>query len=189
MTLDVAKLRALAETVTQPGPWAIRVRTGFAPTEYSILDGNGMWFADLGASPLGDAEYLAAVSPSTVIALLDEIDRLRATDEEWSALCNQQHALLEQRVTWPPTNNKCGWCVRAAGDNQAAAESLPTFTIDEIREHSLLCANHPLVAQLAAMTAARDRACSMLDDAVQLRDDASEWFPRIAELRKIGGTS
>jgi hypothetical protein len=30
-------------------------------------------------------------------------------------------------------------------------------------------------------------ACSMLDDAVQLRDDAVEWFPRIDRLRKLAG--
>lgn len=28
------------------------------------------------------------------------------------------------------------------------------------------------------------KACSMLDDAVQLRDDANKWFPEIDKLRK-----
>ena len=47
--------------------------------------------------------------------------------------------------------------------------------------------------ELARVQVERDRcaaalaeACSLLDDAVQLRDDAFEWFPRIAELRKVG---
>lgn len=43
-----------------------------------------------------------------------------------------------------------------------------------------------LRAQLSATQAALTKACSLLDDAVQLRDDAREWFPRIAELRKLG---
>lgn len=29
------------------------------------------------------------------------------------------------------------------------------------------------------------QACSMLDDAVQLRDDAEQWFPEIDKLRRV----
>lgn len=39
----------------------------------------------------------------------------------------------------------------------------------------------------AKLRAALLRACSMLDDAVQLRDDAEAWFPHIDDLRVIAG--
>jgi hypothetical protein len=41
-------------------------------------------------------------------------------------------------------------------------------------------------AQYDEMTTARNRACSLADDAVQLRDDADGWFKKIDEIRKIG---
>lgn len=40
-------------------------------------------------------------------------------------------------------------------------------------------------ARVAALESALLRACSMLDDAVQLRDDAEKWFPEIDKLRKV----
>lgn len=68
------KLRDLASKFTQPGPWRIvALKTGF-----SILDRHDMWLADLGKSPIGDARYIAAMSPDVVLALLDRIDALEA---------------------------------------------------------------------------------------------------------------
>lgn len=58
--------------------------------------------------------------------------------------------------------------------------------IFESYPHDAQQALRELRGRLVAMTAARDRACSMLDDAVQLRDDAEQWFPLIAEMRKVG---
>lgn len=40
-----------------------------------------------------------------------------------------------------------------------------------------------------ALRTALLKACSMLDDAVQLRDDSAEWFPRINEFRKLTNKS
>ena len=42
-----------------------------------------------------------------------------------------------------------------------------------------------LLERNAALEAALTKACSLLDDAVQLRRDADRWFPIIAELRKL----
>lgn len=70
------KLRDLASKMTQPGPWRVVKQRGVTPVEYNIIDGNGMWIAHLGVSPLADAKYLAAVSPDVALALLDEIGRL-----------------------------------------------------------------------------------------------------------------
>lgn len=120
-----------------------------------------------------------------------EIERLRKECEEWSVLCNQQHALLEQRLTWPPHNNICGWCVRAAGDTQASAVEMPRFTLDEIREHSLVCVHHPLIAELAAMTAARDEALKLAGEytaqmlAVMIDEDDQEDVAMILAVREV----
>ncbi len=54
---------------------------------------------------------------------------------------------------------------------------------------SLHAAQRNLVVSRAAfdeMTRARNMACSIADDAVQLRDDADGWFAKIDEIRKIG---
>lgn len=75
------------------------------------------------------------------------------------------------------------WCGRADG-TWTRERSRTNFDFVVAASPSTLIA---LLDQLAAMTGARDRACSMLDDAVQLRDDADEWFSRIGELRKVGG--
>ena len=41
-------------------------------------------------------------------------------------------------------------------------------------------------AQYSEMVRARNAACSIADDAAQLRDDAFEWLAKIDEIRKIG---
>lgn len=41
-------------------------------------------------------------------------------------------------------------------------------------------------AQYSEMVRARNMACSIADDAVQLRDDALEWLAKIDEIRRIG---
>lgn len=41
-------------------------------------------------------------------------------------------------------------------------------------------------AQYSEMVRARNMACSIADDAAQLRDDAFEWLGKIDEIRKIG---
>lgn len=160
MTIDLAKLRALAEAVTQPGPWTISKRIGFAPIEYNILDAHGMWFADLGPSPLGDAEYLAAVSPTTVIALLDEIERLSS-----------------QRDAWRKDSD--GWksASRVQRDHALRAEA-----------HSGHVENQALVAQLAALTTARNELADKLASRCDpLWPDYEDEMVRIGELRKVGG--
>lgn len=69
------ELRRLCTSAT-PGPWYIS-----APAEqavwhdkdrrYLIADTSSVFQAD------GNAEYIAAANPATVLALLDELDRLR----------------------------------------------------------------------------------------------------------------
>lgn len=76
MTIDTTQLRELAQKAS-PGPWYTS-----APSEhavwYDIKDGRYL-IADTssGFTDDGNAEYIAAANPATVLALLDELDRLR----------------------------------------------------------------------------------------------------------------
>ncbi len=71
--IDTTKLRELAQNST-PGPWYTS-----APSEhavwYDIKDGRYL-IADTssGFTDDGNAEYIAAANPATVLALLDELD-------------------------------------------------------------------------------------------------------------------
>lgn len=73
MKLDLVKLRKLASAAPQPGPWK-RLKDDSA--EYRIVDANGFWVAAVGRDPK-DAAFIAACSPDVMLALLDELDRLR----------------------------------------------------------------------------------------------------------------
>lgn len=117
--------------------------------------------------------------------LSGEVERLRKEDEEWSVLCNQQHAMLEELTAWPPTGIACGWCVRAAGDDDAARKAAQSYTLDEVRAHANVCPHNPAVierdslrAELAAIMAARDEALAALDAIVaETRPvQASVWY-------------
>jgi hypothetical protein len=83
--IDTKKLRELAEAATQPSPWSVkrtpggRHRTDEAD-QFNVLDVDGMWVAKVGPAP-HDAAFIAAANPQTVIALLDEIERLRAIED------------------------------------------------------------------------------------------------------------
>ena len=77
--IDTTKLRELAQNAA-PGPWYTS-----APSEhavwYDIKDGRYL-IADTssGFTDDGNAEYIAAANPATVLALLDELDRLRKVE-------------------------------------------------------------------------------------------------------------
>lgn len=75
MKLDLVKLRKLAASATQPGLWSVSEEH-----PNLILDANGFWLAAVGRDPK-DAAFIAACSPDVVLALLDEVERLRAIAE------------------------------------------------------------------------------------------------------------
>jgi len=74
MTINTQELRKLAEAAT-PGPWiagngnVLSDTTGMSHFRPALRCGFGR---------PDDAEYIAAANPATVLALLDELDRLRA---------------------------------------------------------------------------------------------------------------
>ncbi len=83
--IDTTQLRELAQKAS-PGPWYTS-----APSEhavwYDIKDGRYL-IADTssGFTDDGNAEYIAAANPATVLALLNELDRLRTIEAAASNL-------------------------------------------------------------------------------------------------------
>ncbi|EOW5844847.1 ead/Ea22-like family protein [Pseudomonas aeruginosa] len=71
---DHAELRRLAEVAT-PGEW--RTGDGDDSLPDCVLSGEFVVCEHAG----GDVDYIAAANPKTVLALLDEIDGLKAENE------------------------------------------------------------------------------------------------------------
>ncbi len=87
---DHAELRRLAEAAT-PGPWTLYVPEDYQGPEelpgYGVECAEGraiVWGAlepETGCQFDRDAEFIAAANPNTILALLDEIDQLKAENE------------------------------------------------------------------------------------------------------------
>jgi hypothetical protein len=77
---DWKRLRELAEAAT-PGPWMVEGRDVFEPIQVYAHSRDVCAFDTYDHRPDErgpDAEYVAAANPQTVVALLDEVERLRA---------------------------------------------------------------------------------------------------------------
>ncbi|HCH0514881.1 TPA: ead/Ea22-like family protein [Pseudomonas aeruginosa] len=87
---DHAELRRLAKAAT-PGPWTLYVPEDYQGPEelpgYGVECAEGraiVWGAlepETGCQFDRDAEFIAAANPKTILALLDEIDGLKAENE------------------------------------------------------------------------------------------------------------
>lgn len=87
---DHAELRRLAKAAT-PGPWTLYVPEDYQGPEelpgYGVECAEGraiVWGAlepETGCQFDRDAEFIAAANPKTVLAVLDDIDRLKAENE------------------------------------------------------------------------------------------------------------
>ncbi|HHM9318341.1 ead/Ea22-like family protein [Pseudomonas aeruginosa] len=78
---DHAELRRLSEVAT-PGEW--RTGDGDDSLPDCVLSGEFVVCEHAG----GDVDYIAAANPKTVLALLDENDRLKAENDELRRLCS-----------------------------------------------------------------------------------------------------
>jgi len=93
----------------------------------------------------------------------------RAAFDELAAIKREEmRALLDevQAAGQDARPQVCGWCVQAAGGDQAAWDAAPRYTLDEVRAHTLSCPHNPLVVRAA--TAARDTALHIAEALRQL---------------------
>ena len=76
MTIDTTRLRALAEKAT-PGPWDGEYKYGIMTADRSrnIVSWDYAWGDS--ANECDDKPFIAACSPDVILALLDEVERLR----------------------------------------------------------------------------------------------------------------
>jgi hypothetical protein len=92
MTIDKAKLKALAEAATQGERMAEKCAAGIPHVitdEWDLAEVH----VTTGANPMADAEFMAAASPATVLALLAEIERLEKF-EDWFVRLDQVEQTL-----------------------------------------------------------------------------------------------
>lgn len=166
----------------------------------SSCNGRGWWEGNFGKHPCDDCQEardaratLAAAACSAVPELLDEIERRRWTTVEHDnmmAALEAEHAdelaarAAKLAAAEAERDEALGEISRMT--MRPAAEILEAERLRMQALDRMQAERNALAAKLAAMTAARDEACSLLDDAVQLRRDSDEWFPRIAELRAVG---
>lgn len=86
---SIAELRAICERAT-PGPWKCQIpaMTGEWPTgKIKPLKIKGRLYGHP-MLPINDAEYIAALNPSTVKALLDDLERMREALGFYSGAAN-----------------------------------------------------------------------------------------------------
>ncbi len=98
---DHAELRRLAKAAT-PGPW--RVQTGCSWRRIGTDSGDGDvlrpcthpydGWPDI-VAPAENLKYIASANPKTILALLDEIDRLKAENEELRGALKQFTEMLK----------------------------------------------------------------------------------------------
>lgn len=166
MTIDPKQLRALAEKATQDveadwryidGPLMGDVCVDLKPSGKSVT----FRYIKVGTGAVGP--FIAACSPSAVIALLDEVDRLRKESEE------QRTGL---RVAWREHT-------AVAGTVQAHRDA--TAYHFQVR--------NDIEAQLSAALAAKDEACLIADSlaaVLDLKTKKPETIARISALRDVG---
>lgn len=105
MTIDKAKLKALAEAATQ-GEWSherfgviqagpvIQFANGSGRQQIAMATGAD-WMVQ--GEQIANAEFMAAANPSVVLALLSEIEQLRDSNEQVCANYNRVSFASEER--------------------------------------------------------------------------------------------
>lgn len=92
---DYAELKRLAEAAPE-GPW---FGPEYAPGTSYVFDvdlGTLLEYQSIDSERDACLRYVAAVNPAAVLALIAENDRLRASDQEATELCDTLSALLGQ---------------------------------------------------------------------------------------------
>ncbi|MFA5898096.1 MAG: ead/Ea22-like family protein [Hyphomicrobium sp.] len=133
--IDEQKMRELAEAAT-PGPWEVEQK----PNGY--VQAVGPLRADeyCGSSWVecfeADADYVSAVDPQTILALLDELQNLRNDRDSWSEQCSQrvQDAVDAYEKLEAMTQERTEWRVTAE-NAEAAVKQARIDALEEARKH------------------------------------------------------
>lgn len=78
----------------------------------------------------------------------------------------------------------CGWCQRANGDSRI---DLATYTLDEVREHTVRCEHNPVVAELAKVKSDAERMRPVFDAALDYCHAPSGCWQSEARLVEAAG--
>lgn len=93
MIIDTKTLRSLAERATQ-GPWTVQPHEHWKSGAQVYAVRAFAFIAECGIGE-SDAAYIAAASPDVVLALLDEVERLRSLATNFE---NQRHATAKDLI-------------------------------------------------------------------------------------------
>lgn len=85
-------------------------------------------------------------------------------------LCGDMAAMLDAAKK---ATHFCGWCERANGNSRTG---LQTYSLDEVREHTVRCEHNPLVYDRSALTVALDRALELAGTPERNQDE--QWYER-----------
>lgn len=204
--VDTKRLRELAEAAT-PGPWGTEqgdLEEWPSTVAIAVTGGRQKIYAcpPGGTFPKADQEFIAAANPSTVLALLDEIERLRRDNASWAnsdferqltaanaeikQLREVNASLLGAEVDGAST--EIGHLHGRIADLEAELAHEKKRVAAVLDDASIKRCDAQ--RQLAAVSTARDEACdiasSRLYSGGRLRDDEAPTLQRIAELRLVG---
>ena len=140
MTIEIAKIRAAAEAAT-PGPWDVvgkdryvDIRFGGASANEVIVKWVGFEACDLSTRRTrANAKFIAAANPATVIAMCDEIERLRADTARLDWLEN--NLFNRENIDWitkKPSTTHAMWVMFAPIGVQGSARSIIDAAIEQV---------------------------------------------------------
>lgn len=95
MTINTTALREIAEAAT-PGPWG----KTYDPDGWILAVDDGRWVALASIEDRADAVHIAAFHPGTALALLDEVEALRAQVERVREALFASEAEVERLHSW-----------------------------------------------------------------------------------------
>lgn len=75
--------------------------------------------------------------------------------------------------------NRCGWCVAAAGDDDAAWKAAPQYDLSSIKAHTLACPHNPLVKERNELVAKLAKYEPIVDAAKACRATRDEALKRV----------
>lgn len=100
MIIDKQELRRFAKAATF-GPWESVKRTEYDGSPFYLIqtqvERNGWEIAEIRMDvPHDNAAFIAAANPSTILALLDELEQVTNNRDMWQEQCRSQSAALQE---------------------------------------------------------------------------------------------
>jgi hypothetical protein len=165
---------------------ALHRGSGAAWTDEDDAKRDRQWAQARASQAYADAAFIAAASPTAVLALLDEIERLRAECRDgYQRRLDAADAAIIQVVVDVLSGGRAGSDDVPLDISAEWARVVRAIRMQVVLRHRAEKQLAERDSQLAAMTAARDEACEIAKRLAGLECDSGAE-DRIAELWKVG---